>query len=50
MIDQYKEKLKAFCEGLEMENIDELLTKPPDFFRMLGERMAELFREKQAQF
>ncbi len=44
--DIYKEKLVAFCKGLEVENIDNLLKEPSDRFKMLGEKIAESIKNK----
>ena len=35
------EKLKAFCEGLEMQNIPELITRTAEELRLLGKAMAK---------
>ncbi len=36
-----EEKLRAFCEGLEMENIDILMGCSAEYLRKLGEAMAK---------
>ena len=38
----YKEKLRAFCEGLEMQKIDDLMIMPPEHFRKIGEIMYKI--------
>ena len=38
--DVYREKLKAFCEGLEMQDIDTLMKGSKESFRRVGEVMA----------
>jgi hypothetical protein len=35
------ERLRAFCEGLEMQDIDKLMTGTVGDFRRVGEVMAE---------
>ena len=42
----YKEKLRAFCEGLEMQDIDKLLTGSIADFKRIGEIMAERIKER----
>jgi len=37
---QWKEKLVALLEGLEVQNVSLLLNKDPKFFREFGEIMA----------
>lgn len=41
MKDKYKEKLIAFCEGLEVDNIDLLIDESPEVFRNFGKAIAE---------
>lgn len=40
----YKAHLVALCEGLEIKEIDDLLTKEPEYFRELGVMMANIFK------
>ena len=40
----YKAHLIALCEGLEINEIDDLMTKPPEYFRELGQMMADIFK------
>jgi len=35
-----KSQLVSLCIGLQLENIDELLTKPPDYFLAIGNTLA----------
>jgi hypothetical protein len=46
----YYEKLKSFCEGLEMENIDELLKKSPEFFNAVGKTMTQRIKERTSNY
>lgn len=41
----FKEKLRAFCEGLEMENIDKLLSGTSSDFRLIGQVMAQRIKD-----
>ena len=41
----FEEKLRAFCEGLEMENIDKLLSGTPADFRLIGQVMAQRIKD-----
>lgn len=44
------ERLRAFCEGLELQEIDELLENyNKDDFRQLGEIMAERIKQLNTQ-
>jgi hypothetical protein len=38
---QYQAKLIALLEGLECENIPDLLTKDPEYFRAIGKEIAK---------
>ena len=44
-MDDYKEKLIAFCEGLEMRNIDELIEHSSEDFKVIGKHMVNLTKE-----
>ena len=44
MEQDYKAKLRAFCEGLECRNIDELLENSPESFKKFGEVMAKTMK------
>ena len=41
----YKAHIIALCEGLEINKIDDLMTKPPEYFRELGQMMAGIFKD-----
>jgi hypothetical protein len=45
MSEEYKDKLVAFMEGLEIPDIDEAIEESPEYLKALGELMAE--RTKQ---
>ncbi|AGO47639.1 hypothetical protein Phi17218_106 [Cellulophaga phage phi17:2_18] len=49
-MSKYKKKLKAFLEGLEMQDIDSLLEKDESAFKFLGEVMAVRVKTKQESF
>lgn len=44
MTDIYKERLIAFCEGLEMENINELIELAPDDIKEVGKAVAKIIK------
>lgn len=45
----YKDKLIALCEGLEVENIIELLDQDVKYFRYLGEVMSRIIKDKRQE-
>jgi len=40
------QKLRAFCEGLEMQNIDKILEHSPEDLKILGAAMLKKIKEK----
>jgi len=46
MEDIWKAKLRAFCEGLEMQNIDKMMTGTVGDFERIGIVMTEWIQEK----
>ena len=45
----YKEKLIALLEGLECQNISELIEKSPEHLGFIGCALARVFKKGQAQ-
>ena len=43
-MELYEAKLRAFCEGLEMQNIDKLMSDTPESFFELGKVMTSRVR------
>lgn len=48
MSDEYKEKLIALCEGLEMNKIDELIEEPVETISMVGKHMGRIYKDMQS--
>lgn len=46
MQELYEMRLRAFCRGLEMENIDKLMTGTVADFHRIGQVMSERIKEK----
>jgi len=45
MSDKYKEKLKAFCEGLEIRNIEKFIENSPEDLNLVGKEIAKRTKE-----
>ena len=41
-MEEYKEKLRAFCAALQYPNVEETIEKSPEEFQAMGEMMVKV--------